>query len=128
MGKFCNLGWLGVIHGHAQNHQAILAVLLLQVDKPRHLDLAGRTPRGPEIQQHGFAPEVGKLHSSSIQPGQVEIGRLQPFDIAHHFERFVPTGPIQVLAGSQHPHNGPHQNHEHQCITFHKNTFTGRTG
>src|ERR1022692_5044924 len=120
MGKLGNLGSFGVVHGHPKNYQAVLAVLLLQLLKPWHLDFAGRTPRRPEIQQHGFAPEVGELHSSSIQRRQVEIGRLHPFDIPYHLERPMLTGTVQVLAGSQHPKDGCYQNDEYQGIPFHE--------
>src|SRR5215467_11433875 len=49
-----------VILGDAHNLQPLRPVLFLQLDEPRHLDLARSAPCGPEVKQHRLAAEIGK--------------------------------------------------------------------
>ena len=118
MRKLGDLRGLGIVHGHAQNHQAIPAILLLQIDKPRHLDLARRTPGRPEVQQHGLAPKVRKLYPSAIQCGQLEVGRWNVVYVANQFDGAVFPAAIEVFAGSQHTHDDHHQHYENNGIAF----------
>src|SRR5271166_3904934 len=112
MRKLCNLGRLSVVHGHTQNHQAILAILLLQIYKPWHLDLARRTPRCPEVQQHGLAAKIRELHPPAVQRGQFEVGSRDIAHIADQLYGAVVSSAIKVFSSSQHGHNDHRQHYE----------------
>jgi hypothetical protein len=45
----------------------------LQFDKPGHLDLAGAAIRRPEIEQNGFAAQVGKLEVLAVKRREFEV-------------------------------------------------------
>src|SRR5208337_5267795 len=51
----------GIVHGYADDLEALRAVFFLQLDEPRHLDFAGLAICRPEIEQNGLAAEVGEL-------------------------------------------------------------------
>src|SRR5208283_1938066 len=65
----------GVVHGHADDLKALRAVLLLQLDKPGHLDLARAAIGRPEIEQNGLAAKVGELEVLAIERRQFEVRR-----------------------------------------------------
>src|ERR1035437_8749131 len=65
--EFSDIFGAGIVHGYADDREALRAVFFLQLDKPRHLDLAGTAIRGPEIEQNGFAAQVGELELFAIE-------------------------------------------------------------
>jgi len=46
----------------------------LQLDKPGHLDLAGAAIGRPEIEENGFAAQVGEFEVPAVKHGQFEVG------------------------------------------------------
>src|ERR1019366_1773789 len=73
--EFSDVFGAGIVHGYADDLEALWAVFFLQLDKPRHLDLAGTAIRGPEIKQNGFAAKVGELELFAIERLQFEVRR-----------------------------------------------------
>src|SRR5712692_6630226 len=72
--KLGDLVLAGAVHGDANHLKTLRPVLLLQLLKPAHLDLAGLAPGCPEIQKHGLAVEVRKAHSCAVERFQREVG------------------------------------------------------
>src|SRR4051794_39147545 len=50
------------VDGDSDRGEARVAVLLLKLHEPRHLELAARAPRCPEIEQHDPAFVIRKPH------------------------------------------------------------------
>src|SRR5208283_4284046 len=83
----------GVVIGYADDLEALRAVFLLQLDKPRHLDLAGAAIRRPEIEQNRFAAKVGELEVLAIERLQFEVRR----QIAHELSL---AGTVRAIVAS----------------------------
>src|SRR5262249_40206942 len=64
----------GVVHGNADNLQPLGSVLLLQFDKPGHLDLAGTAPGRPEVQQDRLSFVAAELNVLALEGFESEIG------------------------------------------------------
>ena len=47
----------------------------MQLDKPRHLDLAGTAIGRPEIEQNGFAAKIRELEVLAVERLQYEVRR-----------------------------------------------------
>src|SRR6266436_171368 len=75
LGEFGDVFGAGVVHGYADDLESLGAVFFLQLDEPRHFDLAGAAIRRPEVEQDGFAAEAGELEALAVERGQVEIRR-----------------------------------------------------
>ena len=73
LGEFSDVFGAGVVHGYAHDLEPLRAVFILQLDKPRHLDLAGTAIRRPEIEQHGFAAKVGELEVLAVECRKFEV-------------------------------------------------------
>src|SRR5208282_1589054 len=71
--EFGDVFGAGVVHGYAHDLESLRAVFFLQFDKPRHFDLAGLAICCPEIEQDGFAAQVGELEVFSVERGEFEI-------------------------------------------------------
>src|SRR5271169_1578525 len=81
LGEFGDVFGGGVVHGDAYDLESLRAVFILQLDKPRHLDFAGTTISGPEIEQNGFTAQAGEFEVLAVERLQIEV-RGQ---IAHEF-------------------------------------------
>src|SRR6516162_3180492 len=57
----------GVIHGDPDNLQALRSILILKINQPRRLNLAGSTPGRPEVDQNGFTFEPGEADCFAIE-------------------------------------------------------------
>src|SRR5208282_672302 len=79
LGEFGDVFGAGVVIGYADDLESLRAVFLLQLDKPRHFDLAGAAISRPEIEQNRFAAKVGELEVLAIERLQFEVRR----QIAH---------------------------------------------
>jgi hypothetical protein len=66
VGEVGNLFVTGVVHGNADNLQALRSIFLLQVNQPRHFYLARAAPGGPEIQQYSLAAEPSQRRGFAI--------------------------------------------------------------
>src|SRR5579872_975998 len=75
LGEFGDGLFAGIVHSHAQHFQPLRPILLLQFHEPRHLQLAGLAPCGPEIQQHRLAAKIGQAHGLAVQRLQGKIRR-----------------------------------------------------
>ena len=64
-----------IVHGDADDLQSLGTVALLEVDEPGDLLFARRTPGGPEVEHHGLAAQVAKLHRVPLKIGQHKVGR-----------------------------------------------------
>src|SRR5450631_3403558 len=56
--EFGDVFGAGVVHGNAHDLETLGAVFFLELDKPRHLDLAGAAIGCPEIEQDGLAAQI----------------------------------------------------------------------
>ena len=63
-----------IVHGNADDLQALSAILVLQFDETRYLLAAWITPGRPEIQENYSSPVIGELEMSTPQIRQREIG------------------------------------------------------
>ena len=66
-------GFRTIVHGNANNLQALSTILILQFHKVRDLFPAGGTPGCPEVQENQLAPVVGKMKLLSVQLGKGEV-------------------------------------------------------
>ena len=66
---------LGVIAVDAENGESLRRVFLLESDEPWHLHAAGCAPGGPEVDEHGFAAEVGERDVMTCEVAQGKGGR-----------------------------------------------------
>ncbi|MBF8290778.1 MAG: hypothetical protein HW391_1746 [Chloroflexi bacterium] len=62
----------GLLDLDADEGEAAIAVLLVQLPENRRLGLAGRTPAGPEVDPDDAATEIGQPKRRSVQIGQGE--------------------------------------------------------
>src|SRR5215472_12000805 len=62
-----------MVHGDADHHKALFAILCLEFVQPRHFGLAGNAPGRPEIQGNGLAAKVLEANSFSIKILELEI-------------------------------------------------------
>ena len=69
-----------VVHGDADDPQALVAVPLLQVYEVRDFLATGIAPGRPEIEQNDFAPIGGKAKIVSVELRKGEIRRGKVLD------------------------------------------------
>src|SRR6266567_3705732 len=81
LGELCDVFLAGVVHGYTDYLQTLGTVLLLKLNEPGHLDLARRAPGGPEVQQHRFAAEIGKMDGFVVEGLQSKLRRRVALDI-----------------------------------------------
>ncbi len=62
-----------VVHGDADNGEAFLTVLAVELDVPGQLDLAAAAPGGPEVKQDDFAAEFGEGDRFPVEVGESEV-------------------------------------------------------
>ena len=63
-----------IVHGNADNLQALISILVLQFHKMRDFFPAGIAPGCPEVQQNHLAPIVRKTQLLSTQLRKGEVG------------------------------------------------------
>jgi hypothetical protein len=66
--------WI-VIHGDADDLQALRSILALPCGEDGHFNLARRAPRSPEVEQHNFAAEGQEAEGLAIEVLKNETGR-----------------------------------------------------
>ena len=62
-----------LIHAHRKDFKISGTGQPIQLFERRHFLYAGRTPRGPEMHHHNFAPEIREAHRSSVQGLKTEF-------------------------------------------------------
>ena len=110
-------------HGDADYGEALRTILLVEVDQPRHLDLARLAPGRPKIQQHGLAFEVGELGGFPIQSLELEIRRHRADGEFRGF-LWLQSGLLVARdARPQEDHPGHSQDHDDQYdgVSLHRN-------
>ncbi len=67
-------GFRTIVHGNANNLQALILIFILQFHKMRDFFPAGIAPGCPEVQQNHLAPIVRKTQLLSTQLRKGEVG------------------------------------------------------
>ncbi len=67
-------GVRGVVHGDADDLEALRAVLVLQVDEVRDFGATGFAPGGPEIEENYLASVVREFEWRAGELGECEVG------------------------------------------------------
>src|SRR5579863_747343 len=70
-------GFRTIVERDADHRETLVAILVLELDEPRNLHLAGTAPRRPEVEQDDLAAVVRQPESLAVEFRQGEIRRLR---------------------------------------------------